>query len=82
MIMELNISPTCPHVLGTIFTDEGQKVAFFRSSIDDTPLQVQEYAEKYELKDCYVKGPRSYAEFILEYNLMEKFTKNLNFFYI
>lgn len=82
MVLELNIKPTCPYILGTIFTDDGQKKAFFKSSIDDLEKNLQEYQTKYELKDCYVSGAKSYAEGILEDLPATKFNKILNFIYV
>ena len=82
MVMELNVTPTCPHALGTIFTDEGQKVAFFRCSIDELNNRIDEYVLKYEIENCYVSGAKSYAEGLLQNFPTTKFSKTLNFIYI
>lgn len=82
MILELNITPTCPHVLGTVFTDEGQKIAFFRSSVDDLPNQIENYVSKYKIKDCYVSGVKNYAQGILETYANPRFKKTVTFIYI
>ena len=82
MTLNLNITPTCPHIIGTVFTEEGKKIAFFKCAVDELFKKLDEYVLKYSIENCYVSGTKSYSEGLLQNFPVTKFAKTLNFIYI